>query len=204
MCQSFAYKNISTQLICFFVFGVSREFKGQLQLGVRHRTEDMGFSLFATKSTYDFLSKNGVSCSMVYKPLIKRVAHRKEMFELFRNFHSLYLACLAATNKQTHERKIVFQTSQEPNVLTLLQAGKMDMVINVPDCMDSSGMTDGFKMRRGAIEAGVPLITDIKTAIFACSALHRKWQRESSGKSFWDICSWQEYVEITERLNWTE
>lgn len=29
--------------------------------------------------------------------------------------------------------------------------------------MDSNGMTDGFKMRRGAIEAGVPLITDIKT-----------------------------------------
>jgi hypothetical protein len=90
---------------------------------------------------------------------------------------------------------------QEPNVLTLLQAGKMDMMINVPDSMDSNGMTDGFKMRRGAIEAGVPLITDIKTAIFTCAAIHRKWLRESSGKSFWDVCSWQEYVEIIERLN---
>ena len=29
---------------------------------------------------------------------------------------------------------------------------------------DSDALTDGFKMRRGAIEAGVSLITDIKTA----------------------------------------
>ncbi|CAL1141702.1 unnamed protein product [Cladocopium goreaui] len=129
--------------------------------GAAKQLEEMGFSLFATKSTSDYLSKHGVSCSLVYKPTIKK----------------------------------------EPNVLTLLQAGKMDMMINVPDSMDSNGMTDGFKMRRGAIEAGVPLITDIKTAIFTCAAIHRKWLRESSGKSFWDVCSWQEYVEIIERLN---
>lgn len=129
--------------------------------GAAKQLQEMGFSLFATKSTSDYLSKHGVSCSLVYKPTIKK----------------------------------------EPNVLTLLQAGKMDMMINVPDSMDSNGMTDGFKMRRGAIEAGVPLITDIKTAIFTCAAIHRKWLRESSGKSFWDVCSWQEYVEIIERLN---
>ena len=85
---------------------------------------------------------------------------------------------------------------------------------------DSDALTDGFKMRRGAIEAGVSLITDIKTAIFACTAMHRslrrrdflgvravlsretlrKWVRESSGKPFWDLSSWQEHVEIVERL----
>jgi len=132
-----------------------------LSTGAAKQLQDMGFSLFATKSTHDYLSKNGINCSLVYKPLIKK----------------------------------------EPNVLTLLQAGKMDLVINVPDSMDSNGMTDGFKMRRGAIEAGVPLITDIKTGIFTCAAMYKKWLRESKGKPFWDVCSWQEYVEIVERLS---
>lgn len=62
-------------------------------------------------------------------------------------------------------------------------------------------MTDGFKLRRGTIDAGVSLITDIKTAIFTSAAMHKKWVRESKGKSFWDVSSWQEYVEIVERLS---
>jgi len=123
---------------------------------------DMGFSLYATKSTHEYLTNCGaeIKCDMVYKPLVRR----------------------------------------EPNVLTMLQAGKIDMVINVPDSMDSGSCTDGFKIRRGAIEAGVSLITDIKTAIFTCHALHRKWEREKRGKPFWDVSSWQEHVEIMERL----
>lgn len=129
--------------------------------GAAKQLQDMGFSLFATKSTHECLSEGGVACSFVYKPLIKR----------------------------------------EPNVLTLLQGGKIDLVINVPDSMDSSGMTDGFKLRRGTIDAGVSLITDIKTAIFTSAAMHKKWVRESKGKSFWDVSSWQEYVEIVERLS---
>ena len=71
----------------------------------------------------------------------------------------------------------------------------------MPDSMDSDALTDGFKIRRGTIEAGVSLITDIKTAVFTCAAMHRKWTRESSGKPFWDVCSWQEYVEIVDRLS---
>jgi len=125
--------------------------------------QDMGFSIYATKSTHEYLTGVGniKNCSMVYKPLVKR----------------------------------------EPNVLTMLQTGKIDLVINVPDSMDSGSMTDGFKMRRGAIEAAVSLITDIKTTIFAIHAMHRKWTRESQGKAFWDIKSWQEHVGLDTSLN---
>jgi len=84
---------------------------------------------------------------------------------------------------------------REPNALTMLQSSKIDLVINVPDSMDSGSMTDGFKIRRGAIEAGVSLIADIKTAILTVQALHRKWTRESMGKEFWDYRSWQEHTE---------
>merc|ERR1712139_135436 len=85
---------------------------------------------------------------------------------------------------------------REPNVVTLLREGKLDLVINVPDSMDSQGLTDGFELRRAAIDSAVPLITDIKTASLATMALHRKWMREQAGKAFWDYSSWQECVEL--------
>jgi len=84
---------------------------------------------------------------------------------------------------------------REPNAVTLMREGKLDLVINVPDSMDSQGLTDGFELRRSAIESAVPLITDIKTAILCTMALHRKWTREQAGKPFWDYSSWQECTE---------
>merc|ERR1719436_492341 len=45
---------------------------------------------------------------------------------------------------------------REPNILTLLQGGKLDLVINVPDSMDSQALTDGFEVRRAAIDSGTP------------------------------------------------
>merc|ERR1719335_133219 len=84
---------------------------------------------------------------------------------------------------------------REPNAVTLLREGKLDLVINVPDSMDSQALTDGFELRRAAVDSAVPLITDIKTAILTTSALHRKWVREQAGKAFWDYSSWHECVE---------
>jgi len=89
---------------------------------------------------------------------------------------------------------------REPNVLTLLRSGQLDLVINVPDSMDSQGLTDGFAVRRAAVDCGVPLIVDVKSAILMAMALHRKWTRERAGKPFWSYSSWQEYTEIREPL----
>jgi len=90
---------------------------------------------------------------------------------------------------------------REPNILTLMQGKKIDLVINVPDSMDSQALTDGFEMRRAAVDAGVPLITDIKTAILTCCSLHRKWTREKAGRAFWSYNTWQEYTETCKAVN---
>jgi len=82
---------------------------------------------------------------------------------------------------------------REPNAATLLRSGKIDLLINVPDSMDSAGATDGFMMRRMAIDSGVGLLTDIKVATLLGQALHRKWSRERTNKPFWGLESWQEY-----------
>merc|ERR1711972_315970 len=84
---------------------------------------------------------------------------------------------------------------KEPNVVTYLREGKVDLVINVPDSMDSQGLTDGFELRRVAVDSGIPLLGEIKTAILTVTSLHRKWSRESAGREFWSIRSWKEYVE---------
>jgi predicted RNA binding protein YcfA (HicA-like mRNA interferase family) len=89
---------------------------------------------------------------------------------------------------------------REPNVMTLLQGGKLDLVINVPDSMDSQALTDGFEIRRAAVDSGTSLITDIKTAVLTGMALHRKWVRETSGRAFWSYNSWQEYTEPSDML----
>merc|ERR1712039_388854 len=83
---------------------------------------------------------------------------------------------------------------REPNVATLLKGGKLDLVINVPSSMDSQALTDGFALRRAAIDSGTPLITDIKMAILTVMSLQRKWMRESSNRPFWSLNSWQEYT----------
>merc|ERR1719188_629011 len=92
------------------------------------------------------------------------------------------------------------RVKREPNVLTLLQGGKLDLVINVPDSMDSQAPTDGFDIRRAAIDSGTSLITDIKTAVLTGMVLHRKWVRETSGRAFWSYSSWQEYTEPSDML----
>merc|ERR1712117_355226 len=84
---------------------------------------------------------------------------------------------------------------REPNVKTLLRGGKIDLVINVPDSMDSQALTDGFEVRRMAVDSGTPLLVELKTAILTVTGLHRKWMREAAGREFWSIRSWKEYVE---------
>jgi len=115
---------------------------------------DIGFQLFATKSTCEILKQEQAlkDCIMVYKASVKR----------------------------------------EPNCVTMLRENKLDLVINVPDCMDSQAMTDGFELRRVAVDSAIPLITDIKHAILCTMSLKRKWDREQAGKAFFDYSSWQE------------
>merc|ERR1711937_175609 len=108
-----------------------------------------------------------------------------------------YDALKSLDNRQLDGLQFVYKPlgRREPNVLTLLQAGKIDLVINVPDSMDSQAATDGFELRRMAVDSATPLITNIKTATLCVQSLHRKWGREKKGRDFWSFASWQEYVE---------
>ena len=85
---------------------------------------------------------------------------------------------------------------KEPNAVSLIETGKVDLVICVPSSMDSESATDGFTIRRTAVDCKVSFLSDIKEAILLVSALEKKFERESSGRVFFGLESWQEYQMI--------
>ncbi|MEM9057976.1 MAG: carbamoyl-phosphate synthase large subunit, partial [Pseudomonadota bacterium] len=55
--------------------------------------------------------------------------------------------------------------------MDLIAAGDIDFVINVPREYDRLGRPDGYLIRRGAIDSGVPLITDLQLARVSAGCL---------------------------------
>ncbi len=126
---------------------------------------DMGFKIFATEQTAEFLTEKGVKCEKVYK--ISPDAHEAR-----------------SGSRPPSERR---DTVREPNVLTLLNAGKLDLIINIPTHAFQRESTDGFTIRRKAIDMNIPLITNRQLAEGFITALH-----EQKGNGL-KTKSWDEY-----------
>lgn len=60
----------------------------------------------------------------------------------------------------------VYKTSEkvEPNIRTVITNRKIDFIINIPTNQSSVSQTDGFFIRRMAIDHHIPLITNIQSA----------------------------------------
>ncbi len=58
-----------------------------------------------------------------------------------------------------------------PNVVDVIQDGKVDCVINTPEGGGPSAMRDGFQIRRAAVEKRIPCFTSLDTARAAVRAL---------------------------------
>ncbi len=54
--------------------------------------------------------------------------------------------------------------NEAPSALELLHAHKIDMVVNIPKDLTSHELTNGYKIRRAAIDLNVPLITNARLA----------------------------------------
>ncbi len=78
--------------------------------------------------------------------------------------------------------------NKTPNVLTLLQQGKVDLVINIIDRNLPKSMKDGYAIRRGAIDANVSLFTKIKNARLFIDAITKYTLSDL------EIKSWNEYT----------
>ena len=73
----------------------------------------------------------------------------------------------------------------------LIDAGKVDLVINVPREFDEIGRPDGYLIRRRAVDAGVALITDLQLARAVVEALR------SNAMSDMSVAAWNDFVPRT-------
>ena len=60
-----------------------------------------------------------------------------------------------------------------PSVLEYLKTRQLDLVINEPETGDKESITDGFQIRRTAVDFGVSLITNAKCAVLLSLALEK-------------------------------
>ena len=75
----------------------------------------------------------------------------------------------------------------QPQALDMLHNRELDMVVNIPKNLTAGELTNGYKIRRAAIDLNIPLITNARLAsafIYAFCTL---------GVEQLDIKSWEEY-----------
>ncbi|MBI4822594.1 MAG: carbamoyl-phosphate synthase (glutamine-hydrolyzing) large subunit [Deltaproteobacteria bacterium] len=76
-------------------------------------------------------------------------------------------------NAQIHATPIGKRDGDGRTAMDLIDEGVIDLVINIPRSYDDEGRPDGFLIRRRAVDAGVPLITDLRLAEALVEALVR-------------------------------
>ncbi|MFU8797558.1 MAG: carbamoyl-phosphate synthase large subunit [Gammaproteobacteria bacterium] len=84
----------------------------------------------------------------------------------------------------------VYKTSEqkEPNIQSLITQRKVDLIINIPNSQQSNNQTDGFKVRRLAIDHHIPLITNAQKAHIMLACLITFKEKSLS------VQSWREIV----------
>ena len=77
-------------------------------------------------------------------------------------------------------------TGKEPNVNSLIENRKVDLIINIPTHPYSGGGSDGFTIRRKAIDMNIPLITNRQLAEAFIGALYESKDHTHRTKS-WEM-----------------
>jgi carbamoyl-phosphate synthase large subunit len=89
--------------------------------------------------------------------------------------------------------------SKRNNVVEFISKKKIDLAIIVPSEKVNSTVTatDGYKMRRCAVDFGIPLITNLQQAILLG---HSLCKAQKQPEVYNKVKSWREYLEEGRRL----
>lgn len=79
------------------------------------------------------------------------------------------------------------QSAEGLGALNAISDGKVDLVINIPRDFDQRGRPDGYHIRRRAVDADVPLITDLQLARAVIEAM--RWKRPDD----LSVLAWNDY-----------
>ena len=116
-------------------------------LPMAKKLKELGFMLYATQGTSDFMKYNGIHSEVLYWPLQKK----------------------------------------EPNAMSYIAEGKLDLIINIPKSIDEEELTNDYLIRCRAIDYNVPLITNLQFAERFIEAISRFKLEDLA------IKSWDEY-----------
>ncbi|MCA9551736.1 MAG: carbamoyl-phosphate synthase large subunit, partial [Myxococcales bacterium] len=81
------------------------------------------------------------------------------------------------------------EESGEGSAVHCINEGKVDLVINVPKSYDEMGRPDGYAIRRRAVDAEIPLITDLMLARALVDAM-----RLRKGPSALKVLAWNDFL----------
>ena len=77
--------------------------------------------------------------------------------------------------------------SDKPNVMKMIADHKFDLIVNIPKNHSKRELTNGYRIRRGAIDHNIPLITNARLASAFIEAFCQLGMQDLQ------IKSWQEY-----------
>lgn len=72
---------------------------------------------------------------------------------------------------------------KEPNALSYISGGKIDLVINIPKSAEKTELTNGYLIRRAAVDHNVPLLTNPQLAKRFVKSLMTKSEKDLQIKS---------------------
>eukprot|EP00467_Chlorarachnion_reptans_P021401 CAMPEP_0114505530 /NCGR_PEP_ID=MMETSP0109-20121206/10904_1 /TAXON_ID=29199 /ORGANISM="Chlorarachnion reptans, Strain CCCM449" /LENGTH=1462 /DNA_ID=CAMNT_0001683979 /DNA_START=76 /DNA_END=4464 /DNA_ORIENTATION=+ len=95
-------------------------------------------------------------------------------------------------NKNDVKMKVLHKPSEnkEPSILSYLKEKKIDLVINIPEDTARQELTDGYKIRRTAVDFNVSLISNLKCAKLLVASL--QWLEKNPTK--YEAKCWQDYM----------
>lgn len=112
-------------------------------------------------------------------PYIKRLAEKG--YKLFATEHTAdFLTSYGIDNAKLYK----ITSNQEPKILPLLVNGKIDLVINIPTRYNHQEISDGYLLRRAAMDYNIPLINDLQIAKMLINAIINLSIKDLKIKSF--------------------
>jgi len=85
-------------------------------------------------------------------------------------------------------------SDKSPKILDLIRSGDIDLLINVPKSASAIDLTDGYYIRRLAVDFNISLVSNIKCAIYFAYAAGKLNLTPGKGHADYNIQSWQEYM----------
>jgi carbamoyl-phosphate synthase large subunit len=133
------------------------------------------------------------------KNILVTIGPEKDKIDLLDSFRSLIdmgykLFATEGTYKVLKDHGIKskklskIQSGETPNIGEYLQKKKLDLVINIPQNYSPEETTDGYLIRRQAIDANIPLITNKQIAKLLIETMAKY------GKENLEVKSWDEYL----------